>query len=136
MEETMKQMNEDQKLKEKSAAMLGYFKQIYAADAKKTKKNAIGASMKKHPAYAHRMFGGDKNSPFHVSNALHHAVEHSLTSKDYGSHTRGVPRASKRGGGGDKADKLKAHLVPNHLTGSKEKDPALKIFAGLGQQKK
>jgi len=133
MEENMKTMNIDQKLREKSGAMLGYFKQIYATDAKKQKKGGIGATMKKHPEYAHRMWGGDKNSPFHVNNLHHHTVEFRTTSQDFGKHTVGVKKvkAANVSASDDGGHRLKAKLQINLLKGPNEKDPALKIFAGM-----
>jgi len=121
MEETMQKMNEDQKLREKSGAMLGYFKKIYAAEEKKAKKGGIGMTMKKHPAFAHRMWGGDKNSPFHVNNLNHHTVDFTKTSTDYGAHhhiSRG--RVGSSGGKSGTAD-----------VAAKQSDPGLKAMASM-----
>ena len=92
MQETMEHMNHDQKLKEKSQQMLSYYKQIYATDAKLQVK-AAGFRSKKHPKYAHRMWGGSDQSPFHVSN-LHAAepVKFRTTSSDFGAHHKRSPK--------------------------------------------
>ncbi|GMI10533.1 hypothetical protein TrLO_g11172 [Triparma laevis f. longispina] len=96
MQETMEHMNHDQKLKEKSQQMLRYYKQIYAVDAKLQVK-AGGFRSKKHPKFAHRMWGGSDQSPFHVSNLHNKTVEFRTTSSDFGAHSaKRPPRAMSR----------------------------------------
>ena len=103
MEETMQRMNEDQKLKEKGTSMLNYFSAIYAADAKLQKKESGNGLLKKaHPKFAHRMWGGDTRSPFHISNLHNESVVFRKTSSDYGSHSlrRSAKPGTEGGGGG------------------------------------
>jgi hypothetical protein len=87
-QEQMEHMNNDQKLREKSHQMLTYYKQIYTADNKLQKKNGFGFESKKHPEFAHRMWGGTTESPFHVSH-MHKkpAVLFRTTSSDFGAHS-------------------------------------------------
>eukprot|EP00520_Triparma_pacifica_P015194 CAMPEP_0118645948 /NCGR_PEP_ID=MMETSP0785-20121206/7781_1 /TAXON_ID=91992 /ORGANISM="Bolidomonas pacifica, Strain CCMP 1866" /LENGTH=653 /DNA_ID=CAMNT_0006537881 /DNA_START=133 /DNA_END=2094 /DNA_ORIENTATION=- len=87
-QEQMEHMNKDQKLKEKSQQMLRYYKQIYAMDAKLQKKAGFGFESKKHPEFAHRMWGGTTESPFHVSH-MHKKppVLFRTTSSDFGAHS-------------------------------------------------
>jgi len=95
MREQMEQMNNDQKLKEKSQQMLRYYKQIYSMDAKLQKKAGFGFESKKHPEFAYRMWGGTTESPFHVSHTNKKPPNlFRTTSSDFGAHS--AKRISKK----------------------------------------
>ena len=99
MQEQMEHMNKDQKLKEKSQQMLRYYKQIYAMDAMLQKKAGLGFESKKHPEFAHRMWGGSDQSPFHISNIHSEKVEFRTTSSDFGAHSaKRPPRSTMKKG--------------------------------------
>ena len=115
--------------------MLNYFSAIYAADAKLQKKESGNGLLKKsHPKFAHRMWGGDDNSPFHVTQLHQHTVDFTKTSSDYGSHSlrrSKKPEVNNDGGSGRGGGSRKPNIYNNVTESTRENVRVKKMAKGI-----